>query len=244
MVHSCRGLRKSRNLGVSCLICVAIVICSASFALCVEILYIAGENDAKAADKTIIRHLRSRGFTVQVKEDALAQTSDAENKDLVFISESVLAMKVNAKFRNVVTPVICSEPWLYDDFGMTGTKKFKDFGRKAKQKTICITDPNHPLSAALSGTVQVSSKTNYFGWGIPGKKAIRVACLSCNPEKYVIFGYDAGMEMPGLVAPGKRVGFFMFKNSGGCLTANGWCLFDAVVDWTLEEELGLRHASN
>jgi hypothetical protein len=245
MVHSYRGLPKSPKLGVLCLICtLGIIICSASFSSGAEILYIAGENDPKAADKSIIKHLRSRGFSVQVKEDALAQPSDAENKDLVFISESVLAMKVSSKFRNIATPVICSEPWLYDDFGMTGTEKFKDFGRKAKQKTICITDSTHPLAAALSGTVQVSSKTNYFGWGIPGKNAIRVACLSCNPNKYVIFGYNSGAEMPGLVAPGKRIGFFMFKNSGGCLTANGWCLLDAVVDWSLEEDSGNRHASN
>ena len=243
-MYSSRGIPGSRNLGIICLLCtLGIIIFSTSFSFGAEILYVAGESDPKAADKAIIKHLQSRGFTVHVKEDEAAQPSDAEGMDLVFISESVLAMKVNLKFRNVVTPVICSEPWLYDDFGMTGTKKFHDFGRKAKQKTICITDGEHPLAAALSGTVQVSSKTNYFGWGVPGKNAIRIACLSCNPDKYVIFGYNAGTEMPGLVAPGKRIGFFMFKNSGGCLTADGWCLFDAVVDWTLEEESGNRHAS-
>lgn len=244
MVHANEGKRKFFHSTIAHLLTaftIVLFITPLSFGF--DILYVAGDKNPKAADKAIIEHLKNRGFTVHVKEDETAQPSDADNKDLIFISESVLAMKVNTKFRDVAIPIICSEPWLYDDFGMTGGIKFKDFGRKAKQKTICITDTSHPMSGALSGVIKVSSKTNYFGWGIPGRNAIRVACLNKNDHKYVIFGYPAGVVMPGLVAPGKRVGVFMFRNSGSCLTADGWCLFDAVVDWTMEEKKLFSQAS-
>ena len=150
-----------------------------------------------------------------------------------WISLTVLAKEINSKFRDVAAPVICSEPWLYDDFGMTGGTKFQDFGRKGKQKEIVVTSDGHPMSAALSGKVQVNSKTSYIGWGAPGKDAIRVACVNEDPGKCVIFGYEAGSDMPGLAAPGRRAGFFMFKNSGKSLTAEGWWLFNAVVDWSM-----------
>jgi hypothetical protein len=89
------------------------------------------------------------------------------------------------------------------------------------------------MAASLSGKVRVNSKTSYLGWGIPGNDAIRVACLNDDAEKCVIFGYDSGKEMPGLTAPGKRVGFCMFKNSASTLTAEGWWLFNAIVDWSM-----------
>ena len=144
-----------------------------------------------------------------------------------------MALEVNSKFRDVAVPVICSEPWLYDDFGMTGETKFQDFGRKGKQKKISVFADGHPMSAALSGKVQVISKFSSIGWGVPGDEAIRVACINDEPGKCVIFGYKTGSGMPGLTAPGRRAGFFMFKDSGKSLTAEGWWLFNAVVDWSM-----------
>jgi len=64
---------------------------------------------------------------------------------------------------------------------------------------------------------------------------IAVAGLSKDPEKCTIFAYDAGVEMPGLVAPDRRVGLFLFRDTANSFTAQGWSLFDAAVDWSISK---------
>ena len=116
---------------------------------------------------------------------------------------------------------------------MTGQTKKVDFGRKSRQTKLLIINPDHPLCASCSEEVQVCSKSFFMGWGVPGENAIAVAGLSLDPEKCTIFAYDAGVEMPGLVAPDKRVGFFLFRNTANSFATEGWALFDAAVDWSI-----------
>jgi len=72
-----------------------------------------------------------------------------------------------------------------------------------------------------------------MGWGVPGGNAIAVAALSKDPDKCTIFAYDTGVEMPGLVAPARRVGLFLFRDTANSFTAEGWSLFDSAVDWSI-----------
>ncbi|MBT8372409.1 MAG: hypothetical protein HKO68_07295 [Desulfobacterales bacterium] len=208
---------------------------TASSAFGTEVLFVVGGKAIKAGDQTIKKHLENRGFDVVVKNDKLVKTEDARGKSLVLLSESARSKEVNTKFRDVTVPVICSEPYLFHDLGMTGeTKKF-DFGRKSRQKEMAIVNPAHPLAASLSDNVQVSTKSFFMGWGVPGKNAIPVAALKKDPEKSTIFAYEAGTEMPGNVAPARRVGLFLFRGTAKSFTPDAWSLFNAVVDWSIEE---------
>ena len=125
-------------------------------------------------------------------------------------------------------PIICSEPWLFDDLGMTGAVKFADFGRTKKQKNIIIADSRNPLAGTLAGQVQVTSKSFYMGWGTPGENAIRVAALPADADKCPVFAYESGAAMPGRIAPARRIGFFMFKNTAKYFTSEGWALYNSV----------------
>ena len=111
-----------------------------------------------------------------------------------------------------------------------GTKKV-DFGRKSQQKEFIILNAAHPLRASCSEEVQVCSKNFFMGWGVPGENAIAVAALLKDHDKCTIFAYEAGVEMPGLVAPARRVGLFLFRNTAKFFTKDGWALFDSAVDW-------------
>ncbi len=132
-------------------------------------------------------------------------------------------------------PVICSEPWLFYDLGMTGQTKKVDFGRKSRQNEMTIVSSDHPLAASLSDNVRVSTNTFYMGWGVPGKNAIPVAALKKDPGKYTIFAYEIGAEMPDIVAPARRVGLFLFRGTAKTFTPEAWSLFNAVVDWSIED---------
>jgi len=70
-----------------------------------------------------------------------------------------------------------------------------------------------------------------MGWGVPGETAIAIAGLSRDPHKCTIFAYDAGVEMPGLVAPAKRVGLFLFRNTAHDFTPEGWSFSGLIVPY-------------
>ena len=206
---------------------------SATYAFGAEVLLVVGKKDLRAGDLSIKNHLENRDFNVIIREDTIVKSDDALGKDLVILSESARSREVGTKFRDVAVPVICSEPWLFNYLGMTGQTKKVDFGRKSRQKKIIIINPDHPLCASCSKEVQVCSKSFFMGWGVPGENAIAVAGLSKDPDKCTIFAYDAGVEMPGLVAPAKRVGLFLFRNTANAFTPEGWSLFDSAVDWSI-----------
>jgi hypothetical protein len=205
----------------------------ASCAFGAEVLFVVGKKDLRAGDLSIKNHLENRGLNVTIREDSSVRSEDAHGRDLVILSESARSKKIGAKFRDVAVPVICSEPWIFYNLGMTGQTKKVDFGRKSHQKQILILNSNHPLCASCSEEVEVSRKCFYMGWGVPGKNAIAVAALSKDPDKCTIFAYEAGTEMPGLVAPARRVGLFLFRNTANTFTAEGWALFDSAVDWSI-----------
>ena len=213
---------------------------NASYAFGADVLLVvgkkavAGQKYLRAGDLAIKNHLESRGLNVIVREDTIVKSEDAAGMNLVFLSESARSKEVGTKFRDVAVPVICSEPWIFSHLGMTGRTKKVDYGRKSRQKKLLIINPDHPLCASCSKEVRVCSKSFFMGWGVPNENAIAIAGLSKDPEKCTIFAYDAGAEMPGLVAPEKRVGLFLFRNTANSLTTEGWALFDAAVDWSIQ----------
>ena len=200
-----------------------------------EILFITGKR-VYESDVAIQNNLESHG-SVTVIQDCDAQYTDALEKDLVFISESVYSRKINTAFRNLPIPIIVSEPWLLNDMGMTGSRYAIDFGRARKQSSIIVNESKHDLTAGLSREVSISHRQNTIGWGVPGPDALKIATLNDDPAKCTVFAYDKGMQMPGLVAPAKRLSFFLYRKTASFLTSEGWALFHAAVKWALTPDL-------
>jgi len=234
-------LMKMKNHWKTCMAAILVLLVfNVSFAFGTEVLLVVGKKDVavgkkalRAGDVSIKNHLANRGLKVVIREDAIVKSEDAFGMDLILLSESARSREVGIKFRDVTVPVICSEPWIFSSLGMTGQTKKVDYGRKSHQKEIIIINPDHPLCGSCSKAVQVCSRSFFMGWGVPGENAIAVAGLSKDPHKCTIFAYDAGVQMPGLIAPAKRVGFFLFRNTANAFTSEGWSLFDAAVDWSI-----------
>lgn len=229
-------LVKKKNHWKTCIgMILVLFVFSASFALGADVLLVVGQKDLRAGDLFIKNHLENRGFNVVIQEDAIVKSEDASAKDLVILSESARSREVGTKFRDLSVPVICSEPWLFSNLGMTGQTKKVDFGRKSHQTKILVINPDHSLCASCSKEVQVCTKSFFMGWGVPGENAIAIAGLAKEPDKCTIFAYEAGVKMPGLVAPAKRVGLFLFRNTANAFTPEGWSLFDSAVDWSISK---------
>jgi hypothetical protein len=90
------------------------------------------------------------------------------------------------------------------------------------------------MAAGLSGTVAVFSSGSSFSWGVVNANAAKIATLTTDANKAVIFGYDNGAVMPGLEAPARRVGLFMTDLTASSFNSNGNALFDAAMRWAVE----------
>lgn len=205
-----------------------------------EALLVAGRVPLPPGDERVKERLERLGFRVTPKAASHVLPSDAAGKALIAISSTSLALDVTdvpgeltAKFRDSSVPVLTWEPRLYHDLGMTaGVEHQKDWGALRDQRRVVVTDAAHPMAAGLSGAVTVLSSANHVSWGRVAPEAQVVASLEGNPARAALFGYEAGATMPGLVAPARRVGLFLFDTTSLQLTPEGWQLFDAAVRWS------------
>jgi hypothetical protein len=197
-------------------------------------LIVADGQTLESEDLRLKQRLEKLGFAVTVKSDDGVKASDANGKSLVLISESVLSTNVGTKLRDVSVPVITNDVRLFDDMGLTGKTLDKDYG-SVEQNTVSITAPGHSLAAGLTGTVTVIDQgyMEPLGFGKPSESAIRVASVTGDPLKSLIFAYEKGATMSGVVAKGRRVGFFLHNKGTVRLTNAGWSLFDAAVKWAV-----------
>ena len=211
-----------------------------------DILLVYGAGKFNRGDHRISSHLLKSGYSVIVRSDKTVSLADAEGKDLIILSDSVNSAILGAMFRDTPVPVLCSEHQQLDDLGMTMPSAGQDYGRAEPQRAIRITDPAHSLAAGLSGVVPVSIPGCAMGWGAPGPEALKVGALGGPagsaaegaPKKYVLFAYELGAQMPGLVAPAKRVGLFLPSSAWANLTPKGKQLFDAAVDHAVRASEG------
>ena len=84
------------------------------------------------------------------------------------------------------------------------------------------------LAGGLSGEVVIGDEARATNWGAAGPEAIIVATQPGRDDRAVIFAYEEGAAMPGLVAPARRVGVFQGHAN---LAPEAWQLFTAAADW-------------
>lgn len=195
------------------------------------LLVIADPANMPASDAVIKARLENLGFTVTVKDAVSAVASDATNKSLVFVSETVVSANLTSKFRDVAVPVISAEPQIFDDMQMTGPTLETDYGYAGGQTQALIQVPSHPLAAGCTGTVNISTMASGAAWGRPAASAAQVASMTYDGSKKAIFAYESGAMMVGMAAPARRVGLIHGNDAFNSLTETGGALFDAAVRW-------------
>lgn len=191
-------------------------------------------NNMHSGDAAVKAQLESTGYTVEVKSENAAQSSDATGKELVLISNTVSSGAVNTKFTNVMVPVVCYESLLFDELGMTGTNNGSDYGQDSNEQTIDIDNAGHSMAAGLNGEPQVYSSDGTIVWGKPNSNAIKVASTQgWYGGQWAIFGYETGSSMVSGTAPARRASLFFKASQVSKLNTHGWALFDAVICWAI-----------
>ncbi len=196
-----------------------------------SVLFVVGAIPLSSADTAIQNHLIANGYDVTLIRDNATVVTVTQT--LVVISRSVSPSSVGTKYRNVAKPVLVNEPNLFaSDMGFvsgsTGTSG--STGATPGADSVDVQAAAGPLAAGLSGTIKVFNTAQDVTYGVPSATAILVAALP-GQTKYPIFAYETGVQMSGLVAPARRMGFFLSGTDATSLTANGWLLFDAAIAW-------------
>jgi hypothetical protein len=197
-------------------------------------LFVTDNATLKTSDQLIVDRLTSLGVDVEVKTDAVVAATDTAGKQLVLISSNVNSGALGSRLRDIQVAVICWEPYLYDDMGMTGTVAETDYHWLDGQTSIGIHGTSSPLAAGVYGEQAVYTSSQSVAWGTPSSGAHVVATLKVN-SKPCVFTYNAGRSMVGLTAPAKRVGLFLGNDGPTVLTSLGWKIFDEAVKWSLVE---------
>lgn len=195
-----------------------------------DILFVVGNTSLNSGDRAVREKLISYGYQVTVKDPHQVKTSDADGKGLVIISSTVSSSDVGTKFTHVSTPVLTWEAYLYDELKMTGATAEHDYG-SGWGYTKLVSKVDHPINRDVRGTRTVVTHTEDFRFGKPASSATIVAVAENMHDKPVIFTYEAGDQMVGKTAPGKRIGWFFDDDTAVRLTADGWIYFRNAVAW-------------
>jgi hypothetical protein len=203
-----------------------------------NVLMVVGSTTLSAGDSAIQTALWRMGYNAVIKNATSATSADASGKVAVLISSTVNSADVGSKFKSVSVPVVTWEAQLFDDMGMTSSTS-GDFGTTTNQATISFVNTAHPMAAGLSQIITdgglVYAAAGTMTWGKPVSSAIKIATLTSDANKAVIFGYNTGAAMVGLTAPARRVGLLFHDSSATNVTgywSSEW-LFKAALTWAI-----------
>ncbi|HXK18326.1 MAG TPA: hypothetical protein VNG33_11015, partial [Polyangiaceae bacterium] len=198
-----------------------------------NVLFVVGSEPLTRGDSAILDRLRGLGFVVSIIAASMVTADSAAGSDFALISRSVRSPDVMAPLRDQPVPLFVTEYNLYSSLGMTADATAASGGDTLTSTDLSIVDPTHPLAAGFSGTVTVLEPgKGQYGFGVPGGDAVVVANLVDEPQGAAIFAYERGSAMVGLLAPARRVGYFLDIQASTRLTVEGWALFDAAAQWT------------
>ena len=189
----------------------------------------------RSNDLKVVAYLQTLGFSVTGNDESSPALA-AAGSDLIVISESVDALDISTKYRNIAIPLLTFENDLLGELGMTGWKNGRDTGTDDNQRFIWLVNAPHPLAAGLAAGIQnvLADENLKMNWGKPGLGAVTIATLCGEPDKAAIFAYERGATMSGeALAPARRVSFFLWQDTFEQLRPEGLALFRAAVLWAV-----------
>ena len=177
-------------------------------------------------DRTLRNYLVAKGFTVTLVDDnALASPSSVSGSELVVVSASVDATLVPSWLADLAVPVLSSEVAAQATLRLGASPSLL-----ISQTSLTIAATGNPLAAGLTGTAVTSAAATYESVGTVAPGATVIARL-VGKSRVAIFGVESGAALTTGTAAARRVGFFLATQTPPALTADGWKLFGAAVDW-------------
>jgi hypothetical protein len=183
-----------------------------------------------AGDQSVADFLTALGHTVEWLDEDHSTTADAQGKDLLYISSTILSSRVGDRFREVQIPVIVGESHLMDDMQMSSG----GYGNTNGLDEIEVQASSHPIMDGVGGNlIDVYTPNGRGVWGRPSSEATIVATWPGRSHRSLIYCYETGDQMVGLTAPARRMGFFFYEQGLINATEDAKTLLANSVCWAL-----------
>jgi len=196
-----------------------------------KLLYV--EKASSGGDFLTVSRIKKMGFEVTEMFDGDFAAESAEGFDLVFVSSSISSGKVGSKLYNSPVPVVYAEPQNISDIDMAGWDDTVDNGT-VPGKSITIANPDHPIAAGFSGSVDVYKSEGAIGFAKPGGDAQVVATAADDEQKAVIFTVEkGGKNLNNHPVPARQAFIYLDPDSVVYHTDEGWKLLEAVLAWAV-----------
>ena len=195
------------------------------------LLVVAAPAALTPGEAAVRSRLLGRGYQVVVADDGAVTAADAAGKAFALVSSVVDSTAFGTRLRTVSIPVWIAKPYLFDDYGLTGTRATIDYDSKVAT-SVTVTAAGHRMAAGRTGTVQIQTGNNRVSWGRPAASATVVAQAGADPTIFTIPA--GGLLANGQPAAGCRLTFPLFNNAPTAFTADGWALFDAAAGWAAD----------
>ncbi|MDQ3464540.1 MAG: alkaline phosphatase family protein [Actinomycetota bacterium] len=208
----------------------AVVPVSAPAAAAGEVLFVVAAPSAPTSGESAVRgRLAGAGYTVTLVDDNTVSQEQAAGTAFVLVGQSASSNLANVKsLATVEVPIWVAKPYLFDDFGLTGTAAGTDYADKPGS-ALTIADTSHPIAAGRSGTVTIQSGGR-LSYGRPAASATVVARAGTDASVFTVEPGDTLAN--GSPAPACRVTFPVYGNAPAAFTADGWAMFEATAAWT------------
>jgi hypothetical protein len=191
------------------------------------LMVVAAPTARTAPENLVAQRLTNGGYDVTFADDNTVTAADASGRAFVLVAQSTAAANATNVLRNVAVPVWVAKPYLFDDFGLTGTVENVDYGFKATS-AVSIAALGHPMAAGRSGTISFQTAGS-VSWGKPTASATTIARAGTDAIIFVVEPGD--ILSTGAAAPACRLTFPLYTNGPTSLTANGLAMLDAAAAW-------------
>ena len=165
-----------------------------------------GADGPYRVENVIAQRLTSGGYDVTFADDNTVTAADTSGKAFVLVAQSTAAAQATNVLRNRAVPVWVAKPYLFDDFGLTGTVEGVDYGFKAATQ-LTIAAPGHPMAAGRSGTIAFQTGHS-VSWGKPTASATTIARAGTDAAIFVVEPGDP--LSTGAAAPACRLTFPLY----------------------------------
>jgi hypothetical protein len=146
----------------------------------------------------------------------------------VMIMESISSGNVAGDYSDAPIPVISNEAWTWDDM------KFVDGGMsKDQDDTIVIQVQDHPITEGFDAEITVRNGIATLMAAQPFNGDAQILATVKSTGNPCLVVYEKSAAIKGYSAPARRVAGFVFADTPGALTDDGWALVDRMVFWAL-----------
>lgn len=202
-----------------------------------EAVLVVGNKASLTSGETVIKsELERANYTVVISQNS-EDVVDLGCKKLIFISASVSRVGIPEIYRDLGVPVIVNKPELWGYMGISSTLDGRRF-RYSNSNKIYINSAlsNHPVAKDI-GTNWQTIFTSSEGVGNLNydRVASGVAAIAKTGNRtnssLCLMAFDDGVDMVGMKAPARRVGFFLDADGASKLNAKGIKLLQNTICW-------------